>query len=228
MQGGGLIIQLPMPVRFLLLPIVLSFLSACTSVPTTPVAVQETSSPRWKINEPVASQTDKLRIDISLASSTAQLLTEDGAVLAEMDVSPGVPGHETPVGKFRVKEKLPVKRSNLYGQYVHPDSREVVVARAWEHKGPRPEGTVYQGIAMPFWLRVTDDGVGIHVGGFNRGQPSSHGCVRCPEEPQQFFWEKCRVGTPVHIHRGEHPAPSLLNPPPVLTRQPPEQQAPPA
>ena len=102
-----------------------------------------------------------------------------------------------------------------------PDTREVVVARAWEHKGPRPDGTVYQGIAMPFWLRVTADGVGIHVGGFSRGQPSSHGCVRCPEEPQRFFWEKCRVGTPVRIHHGEHPAPSLLNPPPLVTGQPP-------
>ncbi len=217
-----------MSVRFLLLPVALSFLSACTSVPTTPVAVEDTTSARWKINESAPAESGQVRIDISLASSTAQLLAKDGAVLAEMDVSPGLPGHETPAGNFRVKEKLPLKRSNLYGQYVRPDSREVVVARAWEHKGPRPEGTVYQGIAMPFWLRVTDDGVGIHVGGFNRGQPSSHGCVRCPEEPQQFFWEKCRVGTPVHIHHGEHPAPSLLNPPPVLTGQPPEQQAPPA
>ena len=191
-----------------------TLLSACSSIPKTPDAVEDTTSPRWKITEDSAlEKTDKVRIDISLASSTAQLLTGEDAVLAEMDVSPGVPGHLTPAGAYRVTEKLPLKRSNLYGQYVRPDTREVVVARAWEHKGPRPDGTVYQGIAMPFWLRVTGDGVGIHVGGFNRGQPSSHGCVRCPEEPQRFFWEKCRVGTPVRIHHGEHPAPSLLNPP---------------
>ena len=207
-----------MPLRYFVLSLALTLLSACSSVPQTPVAVEDTTSPRWKISE--AAPAGKVRIDISLASSTAQLLTGEGSVLAEMDVSPGVSGHLTPAGKYRVTEKLALKRSNLYGQYVRPDTREVVVARAWEHKGPRPDGTVYQGIAMPFWLRVTSDGVGIHVGGFSRGQPSSHGCVRCPEEPQRFFWEKCRVGTPVHIHHGEHPAPSLLNPPPLVSGEP--------
>lgn len=157
-----------------------------------------------------------MRIDISLASCTAQLLGGAGTVLAEMDVSPGLPGYETPTGGYYVREKLPLKRSNLYGQYVNAETREVVVARAWEHKGPRPEGTVYQGIAMPYWLRVTDGGVGMHVGGFNRGKPSSHGCIRCPEEPQRVFWDKSRVGTPLYIHNGAHPAPSLLDSPPAV------------
>ncbi|MBC8126182.1 MAG: L,D-transpeptidase [Gloeobacteraceae cyanobacterium ES-bin-144] len=160
-----------------------------------------------------ASSPAKTRIDISLSSFTAQLLDEGGIVLAEMDVSPGVPGHETPLGKFYVREKLPLKRSNLYGQYVRPGSGEVVVPKTWEHKGPKPEGTVYQGIAMPWWLRLTDDGVGIHVGGFSRGQPTSHGCIRCPDEGQQVFWRMSRVGTPVHVHDGAHSAPSLLDTP---------------
>jgi len=193
----------------------LSFLSACSTVPKTPVAAEDTSKPRWKICDDAcaADPAGKVRIDISLASCTAQLLDKSGTVLAEMDISPGVPEHKTPTGKYYVREKLPLKRSNIYGQYVNPDSCEVIVARAWEHKGRRPDGTVYQGIAMPYWLRVTDWGVGIHVGGFNRGQPSSHGCVRCPEPPQKIFWEKSRVGTPIHIHTGAHPSPSLLNPP---------------
>jgi len=165
-------------------------------------------APRAKILNRDA--TGPVRIDVSLASATAQLLSENGELLAEMDVSPGMPGHATPAGRFRVTEKLPLKRSNLYGQYVTKDTREVVVARAWEHEGPRPEGTVYQGIAMPYWLRLTSDGVGMHVGGFNRGQPSSHGCIRCPEEGQTFFYERAKVGTPVQVHHGPHPAPSVL------------------
>ena len=197
--------------RFLTLLVPLLF-GACTITPKPPVAGEDTVSPRWKVCDGCEAAPDgKVRIDISLASMTAQLLDESGALLAEMDVSPGLPGHETPTGKYRIREKLPLKRSNLYGQYVTADTKEVVVARAWEHKGPRPPGTVYQGIAMPYWLRVTDDGVGIHVGGFSRGQPTSHGCIRCPEPPQKIFWEKSRVGTPVYIHTGPHPAPSLLN-----------------
>ncbi len=192
----------------------LLFLCSC-STPPRPATVVDTWSPRWKLKdaEIAAAENGKVRIDISLASSTAQLLDDSGAVLAEMDVSPGLPGHETPPGKYYVREKLTTKRSNLYGQYVHKDTREVVVARAWEHKGARPEDTVYQGIEMPLWLRLTDYGIGVHVGGFNRGQPSSHGCIRCPEPGQRVFWEKSRVGTPVKVHNGPHPAPSLLSPP---------------
>ncbi len=130
-----------------------------------------------------------------------------------MDVSPGLPGRETPVGRFRVTEKMPMKLSNLYGQYVMKDTREVVVVRPWEHKGPKPDGTVYQGIAMPFWMRLTGDGVGMHVGGFSRERPSSYGCIRCPEEGQQFFYNHCRVGTPVAVHNGPHPVPSALESP---------------
>lgn len=192
----------------------LVLLNACTT-PKPPAVAEDTISPRWQICEGPCAEVKpgEVRIDVSLASSTAQLLDKSGRLLAEMDVSPGLPGHETPPGKYYVREKLELKRSNLYGQYVKPDTREVVVARAWEHKGPKPPGTVYQGIAMPYWLRLTDHGVGQHVGGFNRGQPSSHGCIRCPEIPQRVFWEKSRVGTPVQVHNGAHPAPSLLDPP---------------
>lgn len=192
--------------------VLLAFLSACSTPATPPPAVVDVS-PRFRIHQSGDSLAapGPVRVDISMASLTAQLLGKDDSVIAEMDVSPGMPGHETPRGKFRVLEKLPLKRSNLYGQYVTKDTREVIVARAWEHEGKRPDGTVYQGIAMPFWLRLTSDGVGMHVGGFTRGQPSSHGCIRCPEGGQTAFYERCRVGTPVRVHDGPHPVPSALD-----------------
>lgn len=197
-------------------PALLALLTSCSTPAPVPVAAVDGVTPRAKILNREAA--GPVRIDVSLASSTAQLLSADGDLLAEMDVSPGLPGHPTPTGRFRITEKLPLKRSNLYGQFVCKDTREVVVARAWEHEGPRPDGTVYQGIAMPYWLRLTSDGVGMHVGGFNRGLPSSHGCIRCPEEGQTFFYERAKVGTPVTVHAGPHPAPSALEPvaPPVL------------
>ena len=201
----------PLPMLRLLLLTLPVFFAACSTPAPAPVAA-DTVTPRCRICS--LEDTSPVRIDVSLASSTAQLLTENGGLLAEMDVSPGLPGHATPAGRFRVMEKLPLKRSNLYGQYVTKDTREVVVARAWEHTGPRPPGTVYQGIAMPYWLRLTSDGVGMHVGGFSRGQPSSHGCIRCPEQGQQFFYERSRVGTPVRVHHEAHPLPSALEPAP--------------
>ena len=151
-----------------------------------------------------------MRVDISLSSMTAQLLQGKDTLLAEMDISTGEAGHRTPKGMFRITEKMPLKRSNRYGQYVKKDTREVVVARHWEHKGPKPAGTVYQGIAMPYWMRLTDYGVGMHVGDFTRGMTTSKGCIRCPEKGQSFFYQHCRVGTPVKIHDGPHPLPSAL------------------
>lgn len=175
---------------------------SCVSKPTPPATVH--LPPRVRILVPDAP-VGPVKVDVSLATNTAQLLTPSGGLLAEMDISPGMPGTRTPLGRFRVTEKLPLKRSNLYGQYVKPDTREVVVAKHWEHHGPKPPGTVYQGIAMPLWMRLTADGVGMHVGAFERGQPSSKGCIRCPEEGQRFFYQHCRVGTPVRVHSGDHP-----------------------
>ncbi|MBK8091850.1 MAG: L,D-transpeptidase [Verrucomicrobiaceae bacterium] len=197
-----------MMIRCFLLILSAITLTACQT-PPPPVAPQPLL-PRWKAAPELETCQGPVRVDVSLATSTAQLLAEDGTVLAEMDVSPGVEGHRTPMGRFRVTEKLPLKRSNLYGQYVKKGTQEVVVARTWEHVGPRPEGTEYLGIAMPWWMRLTADGVGMHVGGFERGKPTSHGCIRCPEDGQRLFYEKSRIGTPVHVHDGEHEAPSLL------------------
>lgn len=183
---------------------------SCVPAPTAP-QVAAASAARVRIVVADAPS-GPVKVDISLASMTAQLLTPGGSLLAEMDISAGMPGNGTPCGRFHVTEKLPLKRSNRYGQYVTPGTREVIVAKHWEHTGPRPPGTVYQGIAMPFWMRLTDWGVGMHVGGFERGQPSSKGCIRCPEEGQRYFYQHCRVGTAVRIHTGAHPTPSVLDP----------------
>lgn len=182
-------------------------LTAC--VTRKPVADQ---NPRWVINHEAyaLAKPKDVKVEISLSSQTAQMIDRNGNVLLEMDVSTGKPKKPTPPGKFRVMEKLPLKASGLYGQYVMKETGEVVVARTWEHEGPKPEGTVYKGIDMPFWLRLTNDGVGMHVGGFPRGSTTSHGCIRCPEEPQKLVYDKARVGMRINVINTAHTSPSLL------------------
>ena len=194
--------------RYLLLLLLPMIASSC-SFPAGKADPNAYKAPRATI---VASTVTPgpVRVDISLSSMTAQLLQGKDTLLAEMDISTGEAGHRTPKGTFRITEKMSLKRSNRYGQYVKKDTREVVVARHWEHKGPKPAGTVYQGIAMPYWMRLTADGVGMHVGDFPRGMTTSKGCIRCPEKGQTFFYQHCRVGTPVIIHDGPHPLPSVL------------------
>ena len=139
------------------------------------------------------------KLKISLSAQKATLLNGVGEVILQSDVSTGMAGRGTPKGRFTILERIVDKRSNKYGQYVDKETKKVVVAKAWEHKGKKPANTVYQGIAMPYWMRLTWYGVGMHVGKFEKGKRSSFGCIRVPEEAQPYFYEKTRLGTRVVI-----------------------------
>jgi len=141
----------------------------------------------------------KTRIQIDVAAQKAQLFNGADEVIFESDVSTGIEGRSSPRGTFRVLERIVDKRSNKYGQYVDKETKKVVVAKAWEHKGKRPANTVYQGIAMPYWMRLTWYGVGMHVGRFEKGKRSSFGCIRVPVDAQPYFYQKTQLGTKVTI-----------------------------
>ena len=74
----------------------------------------------------------------------------------------------TPKGHFHVMEKHKDHRSNLYNS------------------------------AMPFFMRLTLDGVGLHQGPM-RSVPSSHGCIRLHYEDARYLFNNCEVGTPVFV-----------------------------
>ena len=145
------------------------------------------------------ANSSKTRIEIDMSTQKAQLLNGSGEVIFESDVSTGIQGRSSPRGTFRVLERIVDKRSNKYGQYVDKETKKVVVAKAWEHKGKRPANTVYQGVAMPYWMRLTWYGVGMHVGKFQKGKRSSFGCIRVPVDAQPYFYQKTQLGTKVTI-----------------------------
>jgi len=66
------------------------------------------------------------------------------------------------------------------------------------NKDPKPQGTVFRGAPMPYFLRV-HGGIGMHAG-YLPGYPASHGCIRLPKEMALKFFEDAPVGTPVEIH----------------------------
>jgi lipoprotein-anchoring transpeptidase ErfK/SrfK len=51
---------------------------------------------------------------------------------------------------------------------------------------------------MKWFMRLTGDGVGMHVG-ILPGYPASHGCIRMPEEGARLFYDHVKVGTPVTV-----------------------------
>lgn len=157
---------------------------------------------RIKKSEYRAVTPGETTLKVSLWDQKAWLLDGEGVAILEADVATGVPGKDTPEGVFPILERLEVKRSNTYGKLVDIQSRKVVVEKAWEHEGALPEGTEYEGIAMPYWMRLTWDGVGMHVGKFKKRTRSSFGCIRVYEKAQPLIYKKTQLGTEVEVVPG--------------------------
>ena len=89
------------------------------------------------------------------------------------------------------------KRSNLYGKIYDADG-SLHKTNANLKTDKVPEGGSFKGAAMPYWHRLTWDGVGIHQGKVPR-KPASHGCVRMPSSVAPTIFAKTKIGTPVSI-----------------------------
>jgi hypothetical protein len=112
-------------------------------------------------------------------------------------ISTGREGFATPTGSYKILEKKADYASNLYGDYVDA-AGNVVVKNVGIKKDPMPPGTSFRGAPMPYWMRLTNGGVGMHRG-FLPGVPDSHGCIRMPEKMVKIFFANVLVGTPVRV-----------------------------
>ncbi len=114
-------------------------------------------------------------------------------------VASGIRSYPTPTGRFAVVEKVNEKKSNLYGK-IYGKSGNVVKSNAKNGVDPIPPGGRFEGAAMPYFLRVTGDGIGLHAGHIPRpGSPASHGCIRMPIPFAPILYEHVKIGTSVSI-----------------------------
>jgi lipoprotein-anchoring transpeptidase ErfK/SrfK len=151
-----------------------------------------------KINTSLLKQIspDSVRIVISLPKQRAYLMLGDEIVI-DSPISSGKRGHSTPSGHFSVIEKDPDHRSNIYGDFVDSSGR-IVRAGISSRIDSAPSGTHYVGAPMKWFMRLTDGGVGMHVG-ILPGYPASHGCIRMPPDGAKFFYDNVKIGTPVAV-----------------------------
>jgi len=108
------------------------------------------------------------RIVISLADQRLYAF-HNQQLVAWSTISSGRAGHETPTGSFSISEKDVDHHSNIYDD-----------------------------APMPYFMRLTDEGVGMHAG-LLPGYPASHGCVRLPSDMARTLFEHVESGTPVEI-----------------------------
>ena len=151
-----------------------------------------------KINTSLLKQIspDSVRIVISLPKQRTYLLLGEEIVI-DSPISSGKRGHSSPSGQFSVLEKDPDHRSNIYGDFVDNSGR-IVRAGISSKIDSAPSGTHYVGAPMKWFMRLTEGGVGMHVG-ILPGYPASHGCIRMPPDGAKLFYDNVKIGTPVAV-----------------------------
>jgi lipoprotein-anchoring transpeptidase ErfK/SrfK len=151
-----------------------------------------------KINQALlkSATPDRVRVVVSLPKQRAYLLIGEQVVI-DSPISSGKRGHTSPSGSFSVMEKDANHHSSIYGDFVDSSGR-VVRAGVSAKIDAAPSGTHFDGATMKWFMRLTDEGVGMHVG-FLPGYPASHGCIRMPEEGAKLFYDHVKIGTPVRV-----------------------------
>ena len=151
-----------------------------------------------KVNQGLLKQAtqDNTRIVVSIPKQRAYLMTGD-EIVAEGPISSGRRGHESPTGQMHVLEKDPNHHSSLYGDFVDSSGR-VVRGGVSARIDSAPSGTHFAGASMKWFLRLTEDGVGMHVG-ILPGYTASHGCIRQSVDGAKLFYDYAKVGTPVDV-----------------------------
>jgi hypothetical protein len=151
----------------------------------------------WK-DEALLSSThpENSSIKVNLATQRGLLMNGDQVVM-DYPICSGVKSRPTPQGTFYILEKIVDKRSNKYGKILDA-SGAVVNSDADSTLDPIPEGGTFQGASMRYWMRLTNDGVGHHIGPVRR-HPASHACIRGPSATMPIVYSKVKVGSRVIV-----------------------------
>lgn len=163
-----------------------------TAEPTYP----KTSSV-WKSNELLSSTNpENSSIKISLDKQRGFLMKGDEVVM-DYPICSGIASRPTPTGTFYILEKIVDKKSNKYGTIVDAEG-DTVTSNAEVGLDTIPEGGRFVGAPMRYWMRLTNDGVGHHVGPVKRYR-ASHACIRGPSATMPVVYSKVKTGTQVVV-----------------------------
>jgi lipoprotein-anchoring transpeptidase ErfK/SrfK len=139
---------------------------------------------------------DNSRVRVSLSKQRAYLFLGDEIVI-DSPISSGKRAGMTPSGSFQVLEKDKSHHSSVYGDFKDASGR-TVRSGVSSRIDSAPSGTHFVGAEMKWFMRLTDEGVGMHVG-ILPGYPASHGCIRIPSAAAELFYSHVKIGTPVVV-----------------------------
>lgn len=149
----------------------------------------------WKNEELLSTTTAENSRLVILLETQRGLLMNGDQVAMDYPISSGKRGFRTPAGEYTILEKTVDKASNAYGNVYDAEGKRLY---GKETPGDVPEGGKFVGAPMPYWMRLTNDGVGHHIGRVPR-YPASHGCIRGPRAVVPTVFRKVKLGTPVTV-----------------------------
>jgi lipoprotein-anchoring transpeptidase ErfK/SrfK len=185
-------VRFPMLVGFGLMPWMLGACVPAGPPQTSPVRAERILY-RWYDD----GGPGQVTIRISLRDQIAEF-ERGGRPIGWCYVATGREGFGTKAGNYRITEKIVDKYSNRYG-WIEDEFGNVVKSDA-RYTDRVPEGMVYVPAPMPYWMRLTSYGIGMHGGIIPEpGKPASHGCIRLPGDFVPVLYDSVVVGTPVTI-----------------------------
>lgn len=186
--------------------------SCSVSLPTRPIGEAKPAAPvlyDWHGDTMEGPTTVNIHLDEQKA-----YIFRGGKEAGWTMLASGREGHDSPTGSFTVMEKIEHKSSNLYGVIVNANG-EVVNSDAHAGVTRVPPGCHFVGARMPYWMRLTSGGVGMHAGMIPQpGVPASHGCIRLPEQMAEKLFSVITEGSRVVVS-GIAPGSALTGAPPI-------------
>ena len=190
----------PITLRFLIPVALASVLVACaplapygalrasnTPIPAEPVLYE------W--NDDGGPGTVSIHINRAMQRATYR---RGERVIGWSYVATGRDGFTTPAGTFPISEKIVDKYSTSYG-WIEDGYGNTVNSDA-KPSTSVPEGCQYMPAPMPYWMRLTSYGIGMHAGRIpNPGYPASHGCIRLPNPLAPMVFDAVNEGTRVTV-----------------------------
>jgi len=162
----------------------------------------------FKDKELLATATPKnTKVKIDISEQRARLYVDDKIAVdspcttgAKRKFEPNTKIYRdkrTPLGNFRITEKIRDKRSTIFGKY-YRGKKCVYTGDKRKYKGSK-KGLRYEGASLGNWMRLTSSGIGLHASKYIKRYPGTNGCIRLPYHVSKTIFKYVRKGTPVIV-----------------------------
>jgi lipoprotein-anchoring transpeptidase ErfK/SrfK len=103
----------------------------------------------------------------------------------------------TPLGTFRVIEKIATKRSTIFGN-IYRNGKLIYHGDRRKYRGSW-SGVKFVGAPLRNWMRLTSSGIGLHASDHVKRYAGSNGCIRLQPKVASTLFRKLRAGTTVKV-----------------------------